>query len=137
MPKNITVSWSGGKDSAAALYSLARRRAYRGYSVSGLVTTLTATYDRVCCHGVRRALIERQADLLGLPVHFAYIPQRATMAQYEQVTETTFERLKDGGSGTVAFGDIFLDDVKRRRLSSLDRVGMAGIFPCGGSGPIT
>lgn len=87
MEKEITLYWSGGKDCAMALHELRTNPRYAGYRVTSLLTTMTEGYDRISGHGVRRALLEHQADCLGLDLHVAYIPQRSTMSEYEEAME--------------------------------------------------
>ncbi len=122
----ILHSWSGGKDSCLAL---AEVRADASQSVAMLVTTVTEGYDRVSMHGVRRALIHRQADALGLPVHIVTIPQNATNRAYESRMEEAFERFRSEGMTTIAFGDLFLADIRRYREEWLARTGMTPVFP--------
>lgn len=125
----VLQSWSGGKDSCLALASL---RADPEYSVEALLTTVTEGYDRVSMHGVRRALVELQAAALGCPLTVVEIPQRATNAEYESAMETAFGRFRTQGVAAVAFGDLFLADVRRYREEWLARAGMKPIFPIWG-----
>ena len=76
MSKNIFLSWSGGKDSARALYEIQKANSY---SVSALLSTITEDYDRISMHGVRRALLEQQSEALGLPLKKILIPDRKSV----------------------------------------------------------
>jgi len=122
----ILHSWSGGKDSCLAL---AEVRADASQSAAVLLTTVTEGYDRVSMHGVRRALIHRQADALGLPVHIVTIPQHAGNRAYESRMEAAFERFRLEGMTTIAFGDLFLADIRRYREEWLARTGMTPVSP--------
>ena len=98
-------------------------------SVAALLTTVTEGYDRVSMHGVRRALLEQQADALGLPLHVVSIPQAATNQAYESRMEAAFERYRIDGVTVIAFGDLFLADIRRYREQWLAQTGMTPIFP--------
>ena len=126
MPKDIFFCWSGGKDSARALYEIQEAN---DCTVAALLTTITEDYDRISMHGVRRALLERQAEALGLPLQKVYIPKDATNDVYESRMRTILEEGLRKGIDTVAFGDIFLEDLKLYREKNLAQLGMKGIFP--------
>jgi uncharacterized protein (TIGR00290 family) len=98
-------------------------------SVAALLTTVTEGYNRVSMHGVRRALLEQQADALGLPLHVVSIPQAATNQAYESRMEAAFERFRIEGVTVIAFGDLFLADIRRYREQWLAHRGMTPIFP--------
>jgi uncharacterized protein (TIGR00290 family) len=120
------LSWSGGKDSCLSLAELLRDETR---SVATLLTTVTEGYDRVSMHGVRRTLLQHQAAALGFPLHVVSIPQSASNETYESRMETAFARLRDTGVATIAFGDLFLADIRRYREQWLARTGMTPIFP--------
>ncbi len=126
MPKQILLSWSGGKDSSMALYEIQKAG---DYIVTALLTTITEDYDRISMHGVRRTLLEQQADALGLPLKKILIPKDSTNAIYESRMRTLLEEGLREGIDTVAFGDIFLEDLKVYREKNLAQLGMRGIFP--------
>ena len=126
MSKDIFLSWSGGKDSCLALYEIQKANSHR---VAGLLTTITEDYDRISMHGVRRALLEQQADALGLPLKEILIPKDSTNAIYESRTRALLEEGLCEGVDTVAFGDIFLEDLKLYREKNLAQLGMTGLFP--------
>ena len=126
MPEDVLFCWSGGKDSAMALHAL---RAAHGYRVTALLTTVTEEYDRISMHGVRRVLLERQAESLGLPLHMVLIPPQCINATYEaRMKEALGEHLAQGVQ-RVAFGDIFLEDLRVYREKNLAQLGMAALFP--------
>jgi uncharacterized protein (TIGR00290 family) len=122
----VVLYWSGGKDCTMALHDLRHESAYDGLRVSCLLTTLTEGYDRVSGHGIRRALVERQAASLGLELHKTYIPQQASMDQYESVMEEALRFHRDAGARVAASGDVF---VEKQRVSIFRRMGMRGCFP--------
>src|SRR5271157_4586319 len=126
MSKDIFLSWSGGKDSSLALYEIQKANSHR---VAGLLTTITEDYDRISMHGVRRALLEQQAESLGLPLKKILIPKDSTNAIYEARMRAVLEEGLREGIDTVAFGDIFLEDLKIYREKNLAQLGMKGLFP--------
>ncbi|MFH0846442.1 MAG: ATP-binding protein [Chloroflexota bacterium] len=126
MREKIVLSWSSGKDSAMALYELQRAG---GYEVVSLLTVLTEDYDRVSMHGVRRTLLERQAEELGLPLEEVFISKGAANEEYERKIESALIKFKNMGVSSVVFGDIFLQDIRKYREDNLARVGMKAIFP--------
>jgi uncharacterized protein (TIGR00290 family) len=127
--EKVVLSWSGGKDCALALYEIQRSKEY---AVEALLTTITRDYDRISMHGVRRALLERQAESAGLPLLEVFIPANCTNEIYAEIMEKEMHRLKAEGINTVAFGDIFLQDVREYRENNLAKVGMKAIFPLWG-----
>lgn len=124
--EKILFCWSGGKDSALALHAV--QRAGR-HEVAALLTTVTAGYDRISMHGVRRALLREQAASLGLPLCEVFISMGATNGEYESRMGEALARYREEGIETVAFGDIFLEDLKDYRERNLARLGMRGMFP--------
>jgi uncharacterized protein (TIGR00290 family) len=129
-PEPILFCWSGGKDSAMALDALRACNEYRAeYRVVGLLTTITEGYDRVSMHGVRRELLERQADSLGLPLRQVLIPPECINPVYEARMAEAVMAEHARGIRRVAFGDIFLEDLRAYREQNLARAGMTGIFP--------
>jgi uncharacterized protein (TIGR00290 family) len=124
--EKVIVAWSGGKDSALALYEILSSG---GYEVLKLLTTVTKDYDRISIHGVRRILLEQQAKALGIPLEITFISKGASDKEYENELLKTLKRNLDSGVSSVVFGDIFLEDVKSYRERILTKVGMNGIFP--------
>jgi uncharacterized protein (TIGR00290 family) len=125
----VLLSWSGGKDSALALHAL---RQTPGVEVAGLLTTVTEEYDRISMHGVRRSLLERQAAEAGLPLHVVQIPRECPNEIYEERMTTALGGIRDAGIRRVAFGDLFLEDIRTYRESRLASFGMEAIFPVWG-----
>jgi uncharacterized protein (TIGR00290 family) len=124
--ENILFSWSGGKDSAFALHKIRKDPDYR---IAALLTTVTEDYDRISMHGVRRVLLEAQAASLGLPLEVVLIPKNASNEAYEASMGQTLAKYKAEGVTSVAFGDIFLEDLKAYREKKLAQLDLSGIFP--------
>src|SRR5882762_7982186 len=109
-----------------ALYALLQRPDVR---VTALLTTVTETYDRISMHGVRRELLMQQAHSIGLPLHEVRIPPQCVNPIYETRMEEALRVQYDAGVRTVAFGDIFLEDLRAYREKNLARIGMTALFP--------
>ena len=120
------MSWSGGKDSCLSLYEIQKSSNYR---VAALLTTITREYDCISMHGVRRVLLERQAATLGLPLHQVLISKGATNEEYEMEMAQAFSVYQQNGIDSVAFGDLFLQDIRAYRDQFLTRYRMKGIYP--------
>jgi uncharacterized protein (TIGR00290 family) len=125
-PATILFCWSGGKDSAMALHELLQRKEVK---VAGLLTTVTEGFERVSMHGVRRELLQRQAESIGLPLEEVRIPPQCVNPIYEERMETAMRAACQQGTRRVAFGDIFLEDLRVYREKNLAKVGMEAIFP--------
>ncbi len=122
--KSIALFFSGGKDSTLALHRLKGT-----HDVRYLISTITIDFDRVSIHGVRRSLLERQAESLGIPLRLGFIPASATNEIYEKSMAEVLTQLKEEGIDTIAFGDIFLEDIRQYRENMLRKLGMKAIFP--------
>lgn len=123
----IALSWSGGKDSAMAHWELRRGGEY---DVVALVTVLSEGDERITMHGVTRHLLEQQAKSLGLPLELVFMPKGAPNSLYTERLGETFLRLKEQrGLKKVAFGDLFLDDLRDFREEHLDSLEMEAEFP--------
>lgn len=129
MRDKILLAWSGGKDSVLALYELLKEEREE---VIGLLVTITKDYDRVSMHGVRRELVEKQALSLGFPLDIVFIPRNCSNEEYESRMGEKMLFYKGKGVEIVAFGDIFLQDVREYRERNLAKVGMKAIFPLWG-----
>ena len=126
MGEKVIVAWSGGKDSALALYEILNAKSYE---VLELLTTVTQDYDRISIHGVRSVLLEQQARSLGFPLEKMFISKGASDAEYESILLKSLSGHRTNGVFSVVFGDIFLEDVRKYREGILSKVGMKGIFP--------
>ena len=109
-----------------ALHAL---RAAGDCRVAALLTTITEEYDRISMHGVRRALLKRQAESLGLPLHAVLIPPQCINATYEARMNEALTKHFVRGVRRVAFGDIFLEDLRVYREKNLAQIGMQALFP--------
>jgi uncharacterized protein (TIGR00290 family) len=121
----LALSWSGGKDSSLALWTLKRQK--REPRV--LITTSSEVFDRVSHHGVRRSLLERQVEGLGIELVEVLIPSPCTMEEYEQRYERAFSETVLAEIQTIAFGDIFLEDLRAYREEKLESTGRTALFP--------
>lgn len=126
MPTQALLSWSGGKDSALALYHARRDPRYH---VAHLLTSVNAHYERVSMHGVRVALLEAQAARIGLPLNQLRLPEMPSMAAYDQAQQATLAGLRAQGVEAAFYGDIFLEDLRAYREQQLARAGLRGEFP--------
>lgn len=124
----LLLSWSGGKDAAWALHVLQQAP---GVEVVGLVTTLTEGYDRIAMQGIRREVLHAQAEATGLPVIEAWMPQRADNGVYEATFADALARARARwpGLADIAFGDLFLADIRAYREALCARHGWTPHFP--------
>ena len=127
--KRVLLSWSSGKDSAWALHVL---RQDPTVEVAALLTTFNAAVDRVAMHAVRRALVHAQAAAAGVPLWEVFIPSPCPNEIYEARMRDAMARASAEGFTHVAFGDLFLEDVRRYRETRLAGTGLAPIFPVWG-----
>jgi uncharacterized protein (TIGR00290 family) len=127
----VALAWSGGKDSSLALAALQNDPASQPVA---LVTTITGDYDRISMHGVRRSILDAQVKELALPLFEATIPPEASNAIYEEALMLALKmvRLQWPDVQHLAFGDLFLTDVRAYRERLLDRLGWAPLFPLWG-----
>jgi uncharacterized protein (TIGR00290 family) len=127
----VILSWSGGKDSALALHELSQDPSV---VVAGLLTTITTEYDRVSIHGVRRTLLHEQAERLGLPLFEARIKPASSNAEYESAFLGALAEIRRARPGVahIAFGDLFLEDVRAYRERLLSTTDWTPLFPIWG-----
>ena len=123
---DVLFCWSGGKDSAMALHVLRRQKKLR---VAALLTTVTEGYERISMHGVRRTLLLRQAQAVGLPLQEVRIPPQCVNPVYEARMREALLSQRENNVRSVAFGDIFLQDLREYRERNLAQVQMRAIFP--------
>src|SRR4029077_5933329 len=124
--KKILLSWSSGKDSAWALHVL---RQQPQYEIAGLLTTMNSAFDRVAMHSTRRVLVEMQARAAGLPLITAPLPWPCSNADYELGMKKVCDQAVAQGITAVAFGDLFLADVRAYRERQLNGTGLEPLFP--------
>jgi uncharacterized protein (TIGR00290 family) len=125
----LWLSWSSGKDSAWALHALRRQGSYE---IAGLLTTINDAASRVAMHAVRETLLEKQAEAAGLPLITVRIPYPCPNEAYEAAMTGAIARAKDDGVSVMAFGDLFLEDVRRYRVEKLAPTGIEPVFPIWG-----
>ncbi len=123
------VSWSSGKDSAWMLHVLKQDPSVE---IGGLLTTMNEQFDRVAMHAVRRSLLEAQADAAGVPLRMVQLPWPCTNEQYEERMRIAVAQAVAEGFTHVAFGDLFLEDVRKYREEKLAGTGLTPIFPIWG-----
>ena len=123
------LSWSSGKDSAWALHTM---RQDSGIVVDGLFCTINQEFDRVAMHAVRVALLQQQADSIGLPIQLIPIPHPCSNADYARIMGEFVAREKERGIACFAFGDLFLEDIREYREKSLSGSGISATFPIWG-----
>ena len=128
MTVRSALSWSGGKDSALTLWTLRRQ----DVEPEALITTVTDSYDRISMHGVRRELLARQADAAGIPLIEVRIPPACVNEVYEARMAQAFASPPLSDVEEVAFGDLFLEDVRAYREERLAATGRRGLFPLWG-----
>lgn len=126
MKKKLLLSWSSGKDSAWSLHVL---RLQGEYEIAGLLTTVNYTFNRVAMHSTRHELVEMQAEAAGLPVITIPLPWPCSNADYEQIMQGVCRNAISQGVSAIAFGDLFLEDIRAYRERQLDGTGLRPIFP--------
>lgn len=124
--KQVALSWSSGKDSAWALHLI---RQDPNIHVCALITTLNREFDRVAMHAVRRTLLEQQAVAAGLPLWAVPLPWPCSNDQYECAMRDLCYRATAAGVEAIAFGDLFLEDVRAYRERQLENTGLQPLFP--------
>ena len=127
--EKVLFCWSGGKDSAIALYKIQKSKRCE---IVALLVTINKDYDRISMHGVPRALVEQQARSLGLPIEEVFISKSSSNEEYESKMREVLTKFRQDGISSVVFGDIFLEEVRKYREDNLSKLGMEGIFPIWG-----
>lgn len=128
--KPVALSWSGGKDGAMALHTL---RESADYAVELLLTTVDETTGLVPMHGIGGELLNGQAEQVGCPIEIVELPPMPSNEVYEERMSEVFDELKADGVDTVAFGDLFLEDVRDFRKKQVEEAGMRAVFPLWGT----
>ena len=126
MNQRSIFNWSGGKDSALALYHCLQDPTIE---IKYLVTTVNDEFDRISMHGVRVELLKQQAESIGIPLYQIRLPEMPDMETYNAIMREHLERFRQEGIEHAIFGDIFLEDLKAYRDEKLAEVGMSGIYP--------
>ncbi len=126
VPIPTLVSWSSGKDSAWSLHLLQQNPEYQ---VAGLLTTLNTEFNRVAMHSTRREVLEAQAEAAGLPLRVVPLPWPCSNEAYEAAMRTACDAAIASGVKAIAFGDLFLEDIRRYREERLSGTGLTPLFP--------
>lgn len=126
MPTPLVFAWSGGKDSAMALHSLLQNP---DFEVTALLSTVTEGFERISMHGVRTELLRLQVESIGLPLTEVRIPPQCSNSVYESRMAEASLRFRDRGVRHIAFGDIFLRDLRAYREKNLAQLDMLALFP--------
>lgn len=126
LPYRSYFNWSGGKDSALALYHALQQPAY---SIERLITSVNSTYNRISMHGVRAELLEQQAGAVGIPLQQLRMSDQPTMTEYNQAMAALTAALYKEGFTHSVFGDIFLEDLRRYREERLAEQHISAYFP--------
>lgn len=124
--KKAYISWSSGKDATFALHVAI---ASKDFSVEKLVTTLNTDFNRISMHGIRKGLLQQQAESLAIPLHIIPLHGNISMDSYTSIMEEHMSELKNEGFETAIFGDIFLEDLMEFRENQLHAIGLEGKFP--------
>jgi uncharacterized protein (TIGR00290 family) len=122
----VALSWSSGKDSAWTLHLL---RQMPDVQVVALITTFNSSANRVAMHAVRRALVEAQVERTGIPLWAVELPWPCSNSNYEEQMRSVCERATAEGITAVAFGDLFLQDIRDYRVRQLQGTGLQPLFP--------
>jgi uncharacterized protein (TIGR00290 family) len=132
--RRVLVSWSSGKDSAWLVHVL---RQAADVELGGLLTTVNQAANRVAMHAVRTELLQAQASALGLPLRTVFIPSPCPNEVYERAMAAAVDTALADGFTHVAFGDLFLEDVRRYREEKLAGSGLTPLFPLFGSDTVS
>lgn len=127
--KRTLLSWSSGKDSAYALHLLLRDPSIE---LLGLFTTINKEFERVAMHAVRLRLLKEQAKQIGLPLHIIELPFPCSNEDYEKIMTEFVDKIQEEKIEAVAFGDLYLEDVRDYRIKQMEGTGIEPIFPCWG-----
>ena len=119
-------NWSGGKDSALALYHTLQAGEYQP---DLLLTSVNTAFDRISMHGVRTSLLDKQSESIGIPLRKLELPEGLDMTDYNSIMRTAVTDLKAQGYGHAVFGDIFLEDLRVYREQQLETFGITAHFP--------
>lgn len=120
------MNWSGGKDSALALYHLLQEDRFE---IESFLTTVNAKFQRISMHGIRKEMLEKQVEKIGFPLKIIYLPENLSMEEYDILMTENLQNFKNKGVNGSAFGDIFLEDLKSYREMQLAKIDLKAIFP--------
>lgn len=126
MKIKVAISWSGGKDAMMALHYIKQSTKYE---IDHLHTVIGDSTQRVGMHGIHKSLIQKQAEMLGIPVIFSELPSDESHTSYENVMQSYCNNCVNKGISAIVFGDIFLEDLKKYREDQLASTGLQALFP--------
>jgi uncharacterized protein (TIGR00290 family) len=126
MKEKVIFNWSGGKDSALALHKMLRSEQFE---IAWLLTSISSFYQRVSMHGVRVDLLEAQAERIGISLVKMEMPEMPSMENYDREMKQTLITLKNQGATSAAYGDIFLEDLRKYREEMLAGLKLKSLFP--------
>lgn len=124
--KHAFINWSGGKDAAFSLYKMQQNNSF---SIDFLLTNVSSFYNRISMHGVRKELLQEQAQSISIPLQILYIPEQVEMQAYSQLMRIQLATFLKEKIKYAVFGDIFLEDLRKYREEQLKILGMNAIFP--------
>lgn len=124
--EHAIMNWSGGKDSAMALYTVLQDN---HFIIDYLLTNITKPFQRVSMHGIRESLLDKQAESIKIPLHKVYLSEQSSMEEYEQEMKSTLTSLNQKGITQSIFGDIFLEDLREYRDTQLAKTSITGVYP--------
>ena len=124
--KKAYFNWSTGKDSVLALYKIRQKKEFE---IGTLLTNVNGEFGRVSMHGLREELLDKQAELIGLPLQKIHFPGDVTMTLYDKIMKEAMEEILKADYKHAVFGDIFLEDLKAYRDKKLTEVGLEGVYP--------
>jgi uncharacterized protein (TIGR00290 family) len=124
--QNAFFNWSGGKDSALALFYALQQKEY---TIKYLFTSVNSNYNRISMHGVREELLDKQAEAIGIALQKVYMPEFCDMEVYDKLLSEKLKFFKEEGIEHTFFGDIFLEDLRAYREKQLEKVGIEASFP--------
>lgn len=124
--EKVVLNWSSGKDAALAFYYLQQSNDYKP---ALLLTTVSSAYGRVSMHGIREDILSMQAAKMNMPLKKIYLPESSNINEYNNIMKVAVREIKQSGIHTMAFGDIFLEDLRQYREEQLATEGISAIFP--------
>lgn len=124
--QEVILNWSSGKDAALAFHYLQQSDTFRP---AGLLTSISEAYNRVSMHGISEHILDLQAQRMGMPLKKIRLPEQADMETYNRIMSEAVNAIKRKGITHMAFGDIFLEDLRKYREDQLATAGMKAVFP--------
>ncbi len=133
LKNKLYFNWSSGKDASMSLFVLQQQG---NFAIKKLVTTINSHYHRVSMHGLRTELLEKQAESIGIPLHKIELPRQPSMEDYTSIMKTNVDSFRNEGFSYTAFGDIYLEDLRKYRDDQLNPLGIQTVYPIWKKDPI-